>query len=171
MKRKIEIRDACLAHASFVTANMREGDRREVYCQMPDTVKTYEVAYMFLEGPGNAFVAYMDDLPVAFFGAQPLNVCTLGAWAVGTKHMRKVIHAVTRHMIGFYGPAAIAAGYTSMECRTWEEHHEAHRWLESTGAVAASVPFVYGKAGEKFILYRWERDALEKAARRYKVTL
>lgn len=170
MTRTITVQPARFAHASYITANMREADKREIFCQVPDGTKTYEIAGMMLSA-GDAFIAYMDDLPVLFFGAHPINVCTLGAWAMGTKHTRRVLHHATRHLIADYGPAAVAAGYTSMECRTHVEHHEAHRWLESTGAVANGAPFVYGKNEEKFILYRWDRAALDVAAKRYKVAL
>jgi hypothetical protein len=166
---KIEIRPACMAHASFITANLREADQREIFCQLPDGFKTYEVAAAMLQG--DAWIAYLDDSPVLFFGAHPLNVCTLEAWAMGTSKTRRVLHAATRHMIEHFGPDAIDAGFRTMECRSHVDHHEAHRWLESTGAVAGGEPFVYGKNGELFILYRWTRDALTTAAQRYKVTL
>lgn len=165
---RVTVRPACLAHASYVTANMRDEDKREIYCQLPDGMKSYEVAHLMLMS-GDAFVAYLDDLPVLFFGAHPLNVCTLEAWAVGTKHTRRVLHAATRHLITDFGPQAIAAGFRTMECRSHVEHKEAHRWLESTGAVVNGAPFVYGKEGENFVLYRWDRAALDVAARRYKV--
>lgn len=169
MSPRVTVKPACLAHASFVTANMREVDKREIYCQLPDGTKSHEVAHMMLMS-GDAFVAYLDDLPVLFFGAHAMNVCTLEAWAMGTKHTRRVLHAATRHLITDYGPRAIEAGFLSMECRSHVEHHEAHRWLESTGAVVNGAPFVYGKGGEKFVLYRWDRAALNVAARRYKVS-
>lgn len=164
---RIEVKPARLAHASFITANMREADQREIFCQLPDGFKTYEIAAMMLQG--DSFIAYLDDRPVCFFGAHPLNVCTLEAWAMGTKDTRRVIHAVTRHVITEYAPAAIEQGFLSMECRSHVDHHEAHRWLLSTGAVANGDPFVYGKNGEKFQLFRWDRSALEVAAKRYKV--
>lgn len=168
--RSVTVQPACFAHASFITANMREADKAEIFCQLPDGTKTYEIASMMLQS-GDAFIAYLDDLPVLFFGASAMNVCTLSAWAMGTKHTRRVLHHATRHLIGDYGPAAVKAGYLSMECRSHVDHVEAHRWLESTGAVANGAPFVYGKNQEKFVLYRWDRAALDVAAKRYKVTL
>lgn len=165
---RVTVLPARLSHASFITANLREADQREIFCQLPDGFKTYEIAAMML-GAGDAFIAYLDDLPVCFFGAHPLNICTLDAWAMGTDKTRRVIHAVTRHMITEYAPLAIKAGFRTMECRSHVEHHEAHRWLTSTGAVANGAPFVYGKDGEKFQLFRWDRDALQVAAKRYKV--
>lgn len=147
---------------------MRDADKAEIYCQLPDGTKSYEVAALMLHG-GDAFVAYLDDQPVAFFGAHPLNVCTLMAWAMGTDRMHRVLHAVTRYVITEFVPLAIEQGYHTMECRTHVEHRQAHRWLESTGAVVNGTPFVYGKNEEKFLLYRWDRASVSAAAERYKV--
>lgn len=165
---RVTIKPACLAHASFVTANMREADRREILCQLPDGTKTYEIAAMMLHS-GDAYVAYLDDQPVVFFGAQPLNVCTLMAWAMGTDKTSRCLHAVTRYVITEYAPQAVELGYLTMECRSHVDHVEAHRWLESTGAVVNGTPFVYGKNLEKFVLYRWDTAAIATAAKRYKV--
>lgn len=166
---RVEIKPACLAHASFITANMREADKREIYCQLPDTIKSYEIASMLLHA-GDAYVAYLDGEPAVFFGAHPLNVCTLEAWAMGTSKTRRCLADVTRYVIQHYAPLALDRGFTSMECRSHVDHVEAHWWLETTGAVVNGAPFVYGKNNEKFLLYRWTPDAIEQAAARYKVT-
>lgn len=147
---------------------MRGADRDEVMCQVPDGTKTYEIASMMLHA-GDAFIAYYDDMPVLFFGAHPMNVCTLEAWAMGTEKTRRVIVEASRYMLTEFRPLAIAQGYRTMECRSQVGHVEAHRWLESTGAVVNGTPFVYGKNGEEFVLYRWDRASLEEAAKRYKV--
>lgn len=165
---RVRIEPACLAHASFIAANMRDADRAEIMCQVPDGTKTYEVAGMLLNS-GDAFVAYYDDEPVLFFGAHPLNVCTLDAWAMGTDKTRRCIVEVSRYMFATYRPLAIEQGYRTMECRSHVEHAEAHRWLASTGAVVNGQPFVYGKNGEEFVLFRWDHASLETAAKRYKV--
>lgn len=165
---RVIVRPACLAHASFVLANMRDADRDEVMCQVPDGTKTHEIAYMMLMS-GDAFVAYLNDIPVLFFGAHALNVCTLEAWALGTKDTRRVLHAATRYLFAEFIPKVVEAGYLSVECRSHADHHAAHRWLRSTGAVANGEPFVYGKTGEKFVIYRWDRDAIPVAVQRYRV--
>lgn len=166
--KQVRIEPACLAHASFIAANMREADAREIYCQVPDGTKSYEIAGMLLHS-GDAFIAYLDDLPVMFFGAHPTNVCTLEAWAIGTAKTRRVLHAATRYMLTNFADPAVSQGYLSMECRSHVDHVEAHRWLESTGAIVNGTPFVYGKSNEKFVLYRWDRDAIATARQRYKV--
>lgn len=165
---RVEIRPACLAHASFITANMREADRREILCQVGDDVKTHEIAGMMLHS-GDAFIAYHDGMPAIFFGAHALNICTLEAWAIGTARTWRCLHAVSRYVITEYAPLALAQGFHTMECRSHVDHVQAHRWLESTGAVVNGTPFVYGKNEEKFVIYRWDKASLTAAAERYKV--
>lgn len=149
---------------------MRDVDEREIMCQLPADVVLYEACYLLLQG-SDAFIAYRDGLPVMAFGTHPMNVCTLNAWAFGTEDMNKVLYPATQFLIRDYLPGKVAEGFHSMEARTHVEHHGAHRWLESTGAVVKSEPFVYGRSGELFVLYRWTADALPEAAKRYRVEL
>lgn len=137
-------------------------------CQVPDGTKRHELAYGLLMS-GDAFIAYEDDVPVLFFGFNEMNVACLNAWAMGTKRTSRVIPEVTRYLIRDYLPLRVEEGFRSMEARSHVNHKQAHRWLESTGAVVSGEPFVYGKNGEKFITYRWHADAIELAAVRYKV--
>lgn len=162
---------ACLRDASYVVAHMRPADEDEILCQLPAGMRRHEIAYSLLFSGGDAFVALDGDRPVLFFGTHPINVCTLSAWAIGTKRTWRVLATATRWLIAEHLPGRIAEGYSSMEARTHVDHEHAHRWLESTGAVVHGPPFVYGRDGEKFLLYRWTADALAVAANRYKVTL
>ena len=164
----VTVKPAFLSHASYIASNMREADKAEILCQLPDGFKTWQIASTMLSA-GDSFIAYLGDEPVMFFGCHPLNVCTMEAWAMGTSKTNRVLLEVTRFLFSDYIPRVVEAGFLSVECRTHAEHKSAHRWLERTGAVAASSPFVYGKNGELFILYRWTRDCIADVQRRYKV--
>lgn len=162
------VRPACFRDASYIVANMRPEDETEILCQLPDGLKRHEIAYMLLMG-GDAFVAFDGDLPVLFFGTHPINVCTLSAWAIGTRRTWRVLVEATRWLIADYLPGKMDEGYTSMEARSHVDHRQAHGWMESTGAVVHGPSFVYGRNGEKFLLYRWTADAMAGAAERYGV--
>lgn len=164
----IEIRQACYRDACFVVAHMRPRDEEEIMCQVADGTKRHELAYGLLMS-GLAFTAHENDVPVAFFGFNAVNVACLNAWAVGTKRMHRAIPEVTRFLIRDVLPGQVEAGIRSMEARTHVNHKAAHRWLEGTGAVVSGPPFVYGKNGEKFLMYRWHAEDLGPAAERYKV--
>lgn len=164
----IDIRKACYRDACFVVAHMRPGDEKEVLCQIRDGTKRHEIAYGLLMS-GDAFIAYEDDNPVLFFGFNDINVASINAWAVGTKRTHRVIHEVTRFLVRDYMPEKVAAGILSMEARSIVGHKPAHRWMQSTGAVVSGPPFVYGKGGEMFLMFRWTPKAFMVAAQRYKV--
>lgn len=166
--QRTTVKTACMAHASFITANMRNSDKAEIHCQLPDGFRSWDIAKMMIACE-DSFVAYWDDEPVLFFGAQPLNVAALQIWAMGTKRTPRVLVEATRFILLDLMPRAIDGGFRMAECRTFIEHKSAHRWLESTGAVVNGPAFVYGKNDEKFLTYRWGVDYLDHAADRYKV--
>ena len=169
MANEVTIVPACLKDASYVTGNMRERDRVEAMCQLPDGTRTHELAY-FLIMNGEGYVAKLNGIPVMLFGVTPMTVCAFSVWALGTKDTWRVVSAVTKFMIPFLWEKH-KAGFVTMEARSEVSHKQAHRWLRDTGAVAIGKPFVYGKNREKFLLFRWDADVLPQIAKRYKVPL
>jgi hypothetical protein len=159
MRQRVDIRPATLRDASWVTANLRPLDHREAFCQLREGVKTHELAYFLVHG-GDAFVADYIGTPAMVFGTMPINVCCLSVWALGTRHAWRVATAVSTWLRDTYLPEKAEQGFTSMEARSLVDHAVAHRWMESTGAVRATTPFVFGKGGEEFILFRWTVDKL-----------
>lgn len=154
----ITIQPATLRDISYVTANLAPDDRREVMCQVPDGSKTYELAYALLHS-GDAFCALIDDLPVAAFGTSPITVACYSVWMVGTKHARRAVPAITRHMMNDHGQVILDRGAQSMEARSIAGHHRAHRWMVRCGAVRVDPPYPFGKNGEMFYTFRWTRDS------------
>lgn len=151
------IRPACLRDASWIMANLRPLDHLEAFCQLEPGYKTADLAAFSVQY-GESFVAYDGDEPAMVFGTVPANVCAGVVWALGTKRARRVVPAVTRFFLEEHGPALLARGFTSLEARSIENHTDAHRWMEATGAVRHGEPFVYGRNGERFVLFRWTSD-------------
>lgn len=150
------IRPACERDASWIAAHLRPQDHKEVFCQLTEDTYAMEVAMILLHTPGSlAYIAYYKDRPAALFGVTPMTPYCLSVWAVGTKDMRKVVPGLTDFFAMDLVPVLIEQGYKTMEARSIEGHTEAHRWMESTGAVAVSEPFEFGRNGELFTLFRW----------------
>lgn len=166
---RVVITPACLRDATFVVANLRPRDREEIWCQLPEDTHELDVAYFLLMG-GDCWIASIDGRPIMFFGVTSMNIACMSVWAVGTRRTSRVVRDVTRFLIGEAVPAKIAAGFHTMEARSHVDHAQAHRWMQSTGAVVVGEPFVYGRQREKFLLFRWTADAIGEAAKRYKVT-
>lgn len=162
MSARVEIVDAVIRDASFVMANMRPRDRREVMCQIPEGTKMHEAAYGLVMA-SDAWVAKLDGQPVAVFGTTPLTVCARMVWALGTKRMRKVVPAITRKLRDEHIPELVAGGLVLLEARSLEDHHEAHRWMEGTGARPVTAPFEFGKGRERFVIFHWSLDDYKRA--------
>lgn len=150
----IDIRPANLRDASWLMANLRQLDREETFCQLPDGLPTAKLAEWFITG-GEAFIAYHRDEPALLFGTTRIHVCAMSIWALGTDRANRAIPAVSRFLIEHAIPWRLDEGFTCMEARSLETHHDAHRWMESMGGKREGEPYLYGKGGELFVTYRW----------------
>jgi hypothetical protein len=79
----------------------------------------------------------------------------MSAWAVSTTRFKRVLPEVSRCFIDELIPGRLEEGFTSMEARAWIENEPALQWLQSMGGEALGEPFLYGKGGELFQLFRW----------------
>jgi hypothetical protein len=150
----VTIKPAILRDASFITANLREIDKAEAFCQLPDDAGSIQLAAWLLYS-GDAFIAYLDDEPVFMFGTSPMSVSCYSVFGLGTKHCRKAIPEVTRYLMTTHIEKRIAEGARTMEARSLAAHTEAHGWMKMVGATQLGEPFEYGKHGEHFVLYRF----------------
>lgn len=145
---------AVLRDASFVIGNLNPDDRAEVMCQVSPATKTHELAYAMLMS-SDSYVAKWKGRPAMFFGVNPLNICALSIWALGTRQSWRTIPELTAFVAHTVLPRKIDEGFTTMEARSIMGHTVAHGWMEATGAVRSGDPFVYGRGGELFQLFRW----------------
>lgn len=151
----IDIRPAWLRDASYVTAHMRPMDVTEVMCQMPEGTTNWQLAHALLEGSEHAYIAYLDDKPVAFFGATRMTAVMASFWAIGTDQMTRVVPAINDFYTHQIVPALIEQGVVYAEARSHIDHHDAHNWLRLTGAEQHGPPMACGRDGEEFLLFRW----------------
>lgn len=161
---RIEVRQATLRDASFVMANLRPDDDREVMCQLPLGLKNYEIAKMLQYSALESWVACYDDAPAGFFGVTHMTVACASIWALGTKRFARVAPTVTRVVREDIAPRMVKAGYRTLEARSHIEHLSAHRWMHLTGAQQVDNPYVYGRNGEQFITFRWTSDLLRSTS-------
>lgn len=153
--KRIEIRPACLRDASYVCANLNDLDRAEALCQMPDTAKMHELAWMLISGEGESYVAYWRGKPVAVFGVSPQHVAALSVWMLGTDQSWRAAPQIAAFIREDIGPRVAAQGFRTMEARSIETNRMAHQWMERAGGRRWTQPFEWGRNGEKFVLFRW----------------
>ncbi len=150
----VTIKPAVLRDASWITANLRESDRHEAFCQLTDDVNTVILANWLLYS-SDAFIAYLNNEPVFLFGTSPITACCYSVWGLGTKDTRKVAPAATRYFMQVHMEKRIREGCRTMEARSLATHTQAHNMMRAVGAVQLGEPFEYGKDGELFVLFRF----------------
>lgn len=157
----ISIKPATMRDVSYIAANLRDGDREEISCQVPEGLGSAVIAAYSLSG-GQAWVAFYRGQPAMAFGVTYMTEYALSGWAYGTKNAERVIPAVTRFVWSTLARGWAMAGIRRIEARTLETHTSAHRWLEAAGAVKESPePYEWGRDGERFYTYAWTRQSLK----------
>lgn len=162
-----EIGPANIRDVSFIAGNLRDNDKTEVLCQLPEGITAQQIGYICTR-PGTSFIAYLDSKPVMVFGFDPVTLAgnVLNAWAFGTKDSHKVIHQLTLWLKDNLLRDWINQGVTRIEARSFVEHVDAHKWLKSTGAVEEGTLIDFGRNGEQFIQFAWHRSRLKEILRR-----
>jgi len=145
------ITPATLRDMSYIAANMREADRREIGAVIDEPPVV--LAYMLYEAsPGFRWTAQYDGQPVCAFGVSTMFAGLGSGWAYGTKDMPHVIRAITRFCRRSASRRA-ALAFRRIEVRTAIDHPDSHRWLASLGFVREGVAVDYGACGLDFAIY------------------
>jgi len=148
----ITIRPATLRDVTFIAANMRDEDRREIRAVVNES-DTVIGAMLFAASPGLAWTAWTDDAPACAFGVSRLYAGLGSGWAFGSKAMRKVMPAATRFALRTVKPLLIAEGFRRIEVRTAIDHDLSHRWLIALGFEPEGVAKDYGADGLDFVTF------------------
>ena len=153
---KVEIVRLSLLDITYAGANLRDGDREEILSQCPHGTTGSDAAAAMYQGlhPEWSWCARLDGNPACAFGFQPFNAATWIAWAYGTRHMGKVIPAVTRHCMAA-AQGLIDLGVRRVEVRTLKGHAAAQRWLKRLGCEPECELYDFGRDGETFELWSW----------------
>jgi len=145
-----------------VARNLRASDREEIFaCFWQDDPE--ELVRRVFYCPHAAWVAMLDDRPVAAVGVTPLIPGVWSAWAFGTDDFRQVGLLRTRHVKRFIIPMLLNDGAHRCEAQSIDGHHEAHRWLEGFGLVREATHPGRGRNGETFHTYARRVDRVLKS--------
>lgn len=145
---------------------MREWDRREVFATRWDDDPNI-LAMDTMRWGNLTRVAWNGERPVAVIGAIEIWPTVWSVWMYGTDEFPSVGLGVTRFVRDTLIPEIIGAGFRRAECKSLEGHTDAHRWLEALGARREGEPLLnYGKRGETFHTYVWDREDVRRRWRR-----
>lgn len=139
----ITIRPANLRDMTFVAANMRAADWREIHAVVPATA-TEIGAYLYQASPDLCWIAYRDDDPVCAFGIAKLYAGLGSGWAYMTRKGPSTMRAVTRFALRKVRPQLIRDGFRRIEVRTAIDHDLSHAWLERLGFEREGIAREYG---------------------------
>lgn len=157
--------------ASFIAANMRDADYREIGC-LWKAWDTRALGRCALETAvdGMAWSIWDKGQPIAAYGlshASPFDPEHWQAWAYGTDRFKRAVPLMTRHFDSIRD--VIRASCRRLQVITHTEHDLSHRWLERLGAEREGVLRAYGRNGEDFAVYAWvnqeNADSISNATR------
>lgn len=146
----------------FVARHMRAIDRQEImatrWCLGGQAENAEQVAKDCAGSGEFAWVfETLDGFPAVAIGAVPRWPGVWSVWCFGTDDFKHIGRHLTKWVRRVMIPALEAVGCHRAECASLSTHTQAHAWLEALGAVKETVLWQYGRAGEDFYLYVWQR--------------
>lgn len=151
----VEIIPGNLRDLTYIAANMRAHDWREISAQLPAEITPTQAAAISYTA-GRSWVCLWNGQPVAAFGISPIAAAVLSIWAWGTNDMLRAVPALTRYVENELVPDWDRLGLMRVEARSIADHKAAHRWLRAMGWTETPCP-EFGRDGEDFILFAQTR--------------
>lgn len=155
----MELRPVELGPVLYVVRNMRAADRDEIFALRSDADPDRLAVDVAQRWATVGQVAWDDGVPVAVVGATLLWPGVWMAWMFATDAWPKVGRGVTRFIRTSMIPGLVDRGAHRCEARSIISHTEAHRWLRSLGATEEARLRRYGRNGEDFLVFRWDRPS------------
>lgn len=142
---------------TYIGANLREPDAREILCQLPEGTSgsTMAAGVFAATDPNWTWVASLAGQPACAFGFQPLTVPVWIGWAWGTRRMMRTIPAVTRWCWA-QQERLLDLGCRRLEVRTIKGHDLSQAWLSRLGCRYRCDLPDHGRSGETFELWAWQ---------------
>jgi hypothetical protein len=151
---RTQIETATLRDLSYIAANLRPDDRRELEAQMPGA-SPVDIAIIHL--PAMSFIVELDGNPEMAFGAVEQRTGLWCAWSWGTRSASRCMPAFVRFFHDHVRPAVLRAGAHRVEARALADNVDGQRTLIRLGATRRCILPGYGVHGQEYILYDWTR--------------
>lgn len=150
---------------TMIARRLRTADQRECfglsYDDSPDSlaIRTHQA------GPFQ-WTAWHDGVPVASIGAHTNWPGVWTCWAYGTDRWDKVALSLTKHVLRYMIPALHETGAHRVQCHADADHEVSRRWLTFMGAKCGEPLDFFGKNGQTYHCYWWDRRSAEEISRR-----
>ena len=152
----VPLNEAPLA-AHIVALDMREWDRKEIFATRRDDDVADFAADVLECGPVFWAAGRYPNVPIAVFGCLEMWPGVWSMWFFATDELPQIGKSVTRLIIKAIVPYLFQSGAHRLECRSMEGHVDAQRWLEVLGARREATLRAFGRGGEDFHVYVWDR--------------
>lgn len=139
-----------------VALNMREWDKREIYANRFDDDPMAVARQAIQMGGDVGWVAGLEE-PIAAFGCYLMWPGVWSMWLFATDDFQRIGLSVTKLVKRQILPMLWQAGAHRLEARSMDGHLDAQSWLEVIGARREATLKGYGRAGENFHVFTWER--------------
>lgn len=154
--RLFQLDPVALTH---IVHNMREADKDEIFAtEWDDDPSKFVQKCMGLSG--YAWIAANNDrIPIACFGAMPLWPGVWQAFMFATDDFRQIGLGLTKFVRKAMIPGLLDTGAHRVQAYSSASHKWAHRWLENLGAEVEATARKYGRNGEDFLVFVWDRNS------------
>ncbi len=148
-----------LQSLQFIARNMQRDDALEIFATRRND-DADEIAESALTSP-HSYIVTRNSIPVTAFGTFGLWPGVWSLWMFSTDVLdQRIIVEVMRHARRCIIPDMLERGMHRAQCESMKRHHKAHDFLERFGGRVESIMRGYGRRGEDFVRYVWDRDAL-----------
>lgn len=139
-----------------VAMNMRDWDAREIFANRFHDDREQIARDAVRMGETVGWVSGLER-PIAAFGCFQMWPGVWSMWLFATDEFRHIGISMTKLIVRHIVPMLWNAGAHRLEARSMEGHHDAQRWLEVIGARREGTLKGYGRDGQDFYVYAWER--------------
>jgi hypothetical protein len=151
---------------TMIARRLRAADREEIY-GISDKESPDELAMRTYMSGKFQWIAWLGGEPVAAIGAHSRWEGVWTCWAFGTDKWNRVAVSLTKHVLRVMIPALLESGAHRVECHASAAHTDARRWLRWMGAKQGEKLDFFGKTGQTYYCYWWDRRSAGKAIRRH----
>lgn len=140
----------------YVFANASASCRAEVAAIMPDNT----LAYDMIPSLGDNAWTFELEKPIAAMGVIPErkgDPSVWLTWMIHTDEFPRIFRPLTSFVKSSLIPALENMGAHRCHAHSLATNVQAHRWFKLMGAVEESTMLRYGRRGEDFKVFRWDR--------------
>ena len=150
--------DLNLFAVEYLTINMRDGDREEIFGIWPHDIDLQfasEVTHI-LRNHGRSKIAYVNGRPAALFGFScHTKPKVFDVWMFGTKDFDKAIFPLMRWCRNEANDILSIEKAHRLQAQSRADHTEAHKLIRAMGGIEECRLEKWGKDGSDYLMFKW----------------